>query len=154
MSTKCFSYASTLGPWRPAWESSLHWLCSYCWTWCPPRGWGPGSRQSAHPPPGGPLLSNLLHRNSQSLWSPRTSLRSSWDPRPCTPTVLGSVYALPVIPIPWTVRTGTSVWSLASHSGPTTCTCRTTLSQRSRRSRLPMPPTSAGSTCLITAFTR
>lgn len=126
MSTKRFCYGSTLGPWRPAWESSQHWLCSSCWMWCPPKGRGQGSQQNARPPPGGPLSSNLLDRNSQSLQSPRTSLRSSWGPRLCTPTVLWSVYALPVIQTLSTVRTGTSVWSLRSHPGPTTCTCRTT----------------------------
>lgn len=154
MSTKCCPYASNLGPWRPAWESSLHWLCSSCWMWHPLRIHGRKSRLGAPPPPGGPLSSDLLPQNSQSRWSPRTSLQSSWDPSPCTQTALGSVSALLVTPIPSTVRTGTSGRSLASRSGPTTCTCRTTSSRRSRRRRSAMPPTSAGSTCLTTEFTR
>lgn len=143
---------SAAGTWRPARDSSLHWLCSSWWGQCSPRDFGQRSQRGAQPPPGSLLSPSLLHQHSQSPRSLQTSHRPSWAHPPCILTAPESVYAPQAIQILLTARTGTSVWSLSSHLEPTTCICRTTTSQSWRKSHSSMPLRSAGSTWLITAF--
>lgn len=144
---------SVIGRWRPARNSSLHWLCSSWWGQCLPRNLGQGSPPSAQPPPGSHLSPSLLYRHNQSPRSQQTSHLPSWAHPPCFLTAPESVYAPRAIPMLSTVRTGTSVWSLSSHLEPTTCICRTTTSQKWQQSRSATPVSSAGSTWLTTVFT-
>lgn len=143
---------SVTGRWRPARDSSLHWLCSSWWGQCSPRDHlGQGSPPSAQPPPGSLLSPSLLDRQSprSRQTSPHPSLA---HPQWSSLTAPENVYAPRTTPMLSTVRTGTSVWSRSSHLEPTTCTCRTTTSEKWRQRRSSTPLRSAGSTWPITAF--